>query len=130
MPMIIVLDDSPTRRLALRQSLVALGHHVQCHDSLGKILDTVDARSVDLVLMALVMDEGNGFDGGTTLRARGFASVVLLADGMHATDEIWAQAQGLQGVAPWPVAQAALQRIIEKALRVRPGQGGVCDGSR
>lgn len=116
---VIVIDDSPTRRLALIQWLLALGHGVRCYDSVREVLDGVEPDAVDLVLVALVMDEGNGFDSGTALRKQGFSRILLLADMFRATDDIWAKAQGLTGVVSWPLREADLEPG-DDALEGRP----------
>ena len=43
---VIVIDDSPTRRLALSQWLLALGHGVRCYDSVREVLDGVEGVGI------------------------------------------------------------------------------------
>jgi|SRR5690606_28713239 len=120
--MILVIDDSATRSLALRQKLSRLGHGVCCHTRLQDALDQLGSHEVDLVLLALVRDEGNGFDGGVTLLEHGFRPVLLLADVDNPTDDIWGKAQGLAGVVSWPLADATLRTVIDGLLK--RDQGG------
>lgn len=119
--MILVIDDSATRSLALRQSLSRLGHGVCCHTRLQQALDKVNPAEVDLVVMALVRDEGNGFDGGMLLREHGFCPVLLVADVDNPTDDIWGKAQGLAGVVSWPLADATLKDMIDGLLQREQG---------
>ena len=119
--MILLIDDSATRSLALRQCLSRLGYSVSCHASLQEVLELVAPREVDLVLLALVRDEGNGFDGGTILLERSFHPVLLLADVANTTDDIWAKAQRLAGVVSWPLPDAALKAVVDGLLQLEPG---------
>lgn len=119
--MILIVDDSATRRLALRQGLSRLGHGVCCHTRLLDALEQVSPEEVELVLLALVTDEGNGFDGGVRLLEHGFHPVLLVADVPKLTDDIWGKAQGLAGVVSWPLPDVSLRSIVDGLLECEEG---------
>lgn len=127
MATIVVIDDSPTRSLALSRWLQRLGHGVHCHAGLQEVLEKMNPQRVDLLLVALVRDEGNGFDSGAMLQERGFSPILLLTDSAHATDDIWGRAQGLSGVVSWPFTEAILGRIVDEALKACQEGGDVCE---
>ncbi|MDO9319468.1 MAG: response regulator [Gammaproteobacteria bacterium] len=142
MARILLLDDSPTQTLYMQRQLQRLGHEV-CHvgalsEALGlvaaevrpeadaEIGAEVKSEPIDLALVELTLLQDNGFDVGLSLLRAGVSKVLLLSGARRETDDIWAQALGLQGVLSRPLTAQRLGARIADVLagvqtRVQPG---------
>ncbi|MDP1932854.1 MAG: response regulator [Gammaproteobacteria bacterium] len=116
MARILVIDDSPLQSLCMSRILQTLSHDVLCHADSQQALQVVNRQQVDLVLVELLMQTGNGFETGLLLREAGYSTVVLLTGVYRETDEIWARALGLAGVITRPQAPERLQTRINSIL--------------
>ncbi len=138
MARILLLDDSPTQTLCLRRQLQGLRHEV-CHvGELSEALDLVAANAAseaatemanempnemkrepfDLALVELTLLADNGFDVGLGLLRAGVRKVMLLSGARRETDDIWAQALGLQGVLSRPLTSERLGTRVADVLAV------------
>ncbi len=136
MARILLLDDSPTQTFCMRRRLQSLRHGI-CHASaLSEALDLAAAdvmtgvapevatemapelqsEPFDLALVELTLLEDNGFDVGLGLLSGGVSKVLLLSGARRATDDIWAQALGLQGVLSRPLTAQRLGTRIAEVL--------------
>ncbi|MDO8272110.1 MAG: response regulator [Gammaproteobacteria bacterium] len=138
MARILLLDDSPTQALCMQRQLQRLGHEV-CHvgalsEALGLVAAEVSSEvgteigaevksePIDLALVELTLLQDNGFDVGLSLLRAGVSKVLLLSGARRETDDIWAQALGLQGVLSRPLtAQRLGTRIADVLARVQTG---------
>jgi len=131
MARILLLDDSPTQTLCMQRQLQRLGHEV-CHvgalsEALGLVAAEVKKEPIDLALVELTLLLDNGFDVGLSLLRAGLSKVLLLSGARRETDDIWAQALGLQGVLSRPLTAQRLGARIADVLagvqtRVQPGR--------
>ena len=146
MARILLLDDSPTQTLCMQRQLQRLGHEVCQVGALSEALDLVAAKVAteepdevatemkrepfDLALVELTLLEDNGFDVGLGLLSAGVSKVLLLSGARRATDNIWAQALGLQGVLSRPLTLqrlgAGIADVLAGVLGGAPAEGG-CD---
>lgn len=132
MARILLLDDSPTQTLCMQRQLQRLGHEV-CHaEALSEALGLVGAEvstevrteigaevkseTIDLALVELTLLHDNGFDVGLSLLRAGVSKVLLLSGTRRETDDIWAQALGLQGVLSRPLTAQRLGTRIADVL--------------
>jgi CheY-like chemotaxis protein len=136
MARILLLDDSPTQTLCMQRQLQRLGHEV-CHvaalsEALGLLVAQVSTDSeaevgtqvsaeliihpLDLALVELTLLEDNGFDVGLSLLRAGISKVLLLSGARRETDDIWAQALGLQGVLSRPLTAQRLGACVSDVL--------------
>jgi twitching motility two-component system response regulator PilH len=124
MARILLLDDSPTQTLCMQRQLQRLGHEV-CHvaalsEALGLLVAQVSAELIihplDLALVELTLLEDNGFDVGLSLLRAGISKVLLLSGARRETDDIWAQALGLQGVLSRPLTAQRLGACVSDVL--------------
>ncbi|MES3007326.1 MAG: response regulator [Pseudomonadota bacterium] len=132
MARILLLDDSPTQTICMQRQLHKLGHEV-CHAAgLSEALSLVAAEReaearkvpVDLAIVELTLLQDNGFDVGLSLLRGGVDKVLLLSGARRETDDIWAQALGLQGVLSRPLTSLQLgARIAEVLAGVLTGGG-------
>lgn len=116
MARILLITDSPTQTLCMQRVLHALQHEVSARTDLQQASQTCLPENVDLVLVELQTSTGNGFEAGLTLRNAGYRKILLLTSVYHDTDEIWAQALGIDGVTTWPLPLERLQQKIAQVL--------------
>lgn len=140
MARILLLDDSPTQTLCMQRQLQRLGHEVCQVGALSEALDLVAAKVAtevptemkrepfDLALVELTQLADNGFDVGLGLLSAGVSKVLLLSGARRATDNIWAQALGLQGVLSRPLTAqrlgAGIADVLAGVLGGAPAEGG------
>ena len=132
MARILLLDDSPTQTLCMQRQLQRLGHEV-CHvGALSEALRMIKTEGgaeigieasaevkkepIDLALVELTLLQDNGFDVGLSLLRAGMSKVLLLSGVRRETDDIWAQALGLQGVLSRPLTAQRLGTRIAEVL--------------
>lgn len=132
MARILLLDDSPTQTLCMQRQLQRLGHEVRHAEALSEALGLVGAEvstevgteigaevkseTIDLALVELTLLHDNGFDVGLSLLRAGVSKVLLLSGTRRETDDIWAQALGLQGVLSRPLTAQRLGTRIADVL--------------
>lgn len=114
MPTVLIIDDSPTQIVCVREILRGLRILHRTSD----ILDECKRLSgqVDLVLVALILASQNGFECGLRLRGFGFTNIVLYSDCPEDTDADWTRAIGLQGLVQLPAPAHLLQRQVQSLL--------------
>jgi CheY-like chemotaxis protein len=79
-PMVLVAEDHPDSREALRALLEAYGYRVSTAANGREAVDRAMAVQPDLVLMDMMMPEMDGFEATRALRASdGFRQVPILA---------------------------------------------------
>lgn len=128
MPTILIIDDSSTQMVYLREVLRTLGMRVLHRNSHAPQSWRALAGHVDLALVALILDKQNGFEIGLQMRDSGFPNVVLYSDSPAATDREWTCAIGLQGLLQVPAPAQKLRRQVVACLGENPQE--LQDGKR
>lgn len=105
MARVLLIEDSPLQRWLLCRQLEALGHEPLPVESCAQALALVahggaqeagaTHGAVDVALVALPLNQDNGFQCGMLLREAGVRPVLLLADVPRETDAWWARSLGL-----------------------------------
>ena len=94
---ILVVDDSPTERLALSEVLVRNGYQVVTADSGDEAVVKSKTEHPDLILMDVVMPGLNGYQATRTLtrdeQTKHIPIIVCTSKGQE-TDKIWGLRQG------------------------------------
>ncbi|MHA6289637.1 response regulator [Maricaulis sp. CAU 1757] len=119
---VLIVDDCAALRGALRVSLQAFGFsQVLEADSVARALDTLDSRSVDLVITDWKMRPRNGLDLVRALRprqaARATIPVIMLSaysDDAHITE---AHRAGVDAFLAKPFTASSLARVIRHAMQ-------------
>jgi twitching motility two-component system response regulator PilH len=119
MAKILIVDDSATYRLRLRQLVHRLGHEtVLAHDGPEGIAKARSERP-DVILMDILMPEMNGFEV-TRLLARDEATasipVVFVTTQNDEVDRDWGMRQGAVDYLTKPIELQALQSAITDAI--------------
>ena len=119
MPRVLIVDDSPTEIVKLRQILSKHGYDVLTADSGEQGMEMVRAEHPDVVLMDIVMPGLNGFQATRQLSrdpATSAVPVIIVTTKDQETDRLWGQRQGAKGYLPKPVDGKLLIKTIESVL--------------
>lgn len=115
---ILVVDDSPTERLALSEVLVKNGYQVVTAESGDEAVIKSKTERPDLILMDVVMPGTNGYQATRTIvrddATRDIPVIMCTSKGLE-TDKIWGMRQGAHDYMVKPLDHAVLLDKI-KAL--------------
>ena len=94
---ILVVDDSPTERLALQELLAREGYQVVSAESGEQAIAASRSEKPDLILMDVVMPGMNGYQATRTISrddsTRNIPIIMCTSKGLE-TDKIWGMRQG------------------------------------
>ena len=94
---ILVVDDSPTERLALNDVLTRNGYNVITAETGEEAIARSEADRPDLILMDVVMPGMNGYQATRTIsrhdETRDIPIIMCTSKGQE-TDKIWGMRQG------------------------------------
>lgn len=118
---VLVADDVEDITTIIQQCLTALGHAVTCVGSGRELLKAVRGQTFDLVIVDIVMPDGDGHDAIVALtRAHPNTRIVAMSGGgkLMPTDPGLRIAKGLgaDAVLPKPFSRPQLLAAIEKAM--------------
>jgi len=113
---ILVVDDSPTERLALTETLVRNGYEVVTAESGEEAINKSSSELPDLILMDVVMPGMNGYQATRTISrgeaTRGIPIIMCTSKGLE-TDKIWGMRQGAYDYIVKPLDHAVLLERIK-----------------
>lgn len=108
---ILVVDDSPTERLALSEVLVKNGYQVVTAENGDEAVQKSKSEHPDLILMDVVMPGTNGYQATRTISrdetTRAIPVIMCTSKGQE-TDKIWGLRQGALDYMVKPIDHAAL----------------------
>ena len=108
---ILVVDDSPTERLALQELLSREGYKVLTAESGEQAVERSKADKPDLILMDVVMPGMNGYQATRKISRNDATSdipVIICTTKGQETDRIWGMRQGATDYMVKPVNHAEL----------------------
>lgn len=117
---ILVVDDEPQLRRAMRSTLSALGFIVADANSGEAALEAVREKKFDLILLDINMPGINGFETCRAIRERSDVSILMLTVRDRAQDKIGALDAGADGYLTKPFDVNELLARIRAALRRAP----------
>jgi len=117
---ILVVDDEPQLRRALRSTLSALGFVVADTESGEAALQKVRSEKFDLILLDINMAGLSGIETCRALRARSDVSILMLTVRDRAEDKIEALDAGADGYVTKPFDVNELLARIRATLRRAP----------
>ena len=94
---ILVVDDSPTERLALQEVLARNGYEIITAESGEEAIQRSKADKPDLILMDVVMPGMNGYQATRTISrddATRNIPIIMCTTKGEETDKIWGMRQG------------------------------------
>ena len=113
---ILVVDDSPTERLALTEILAHNGYEVVTADSGEDAISKSRSELPDLILMDVVMPGMNGYQATRTISrwetTRGIPIIMCTSKGLE-TDKIWGMRQGAYDYIVKPLDHISLLERIK-----------------
>jgi len=113
---VLVAEDNRTNQLVLRAMLSKLGHDADLVGNGQEVVDLVQARPYDLVLMDVMMPEVDGLEATRQIRAMigPLALIPILGLTAHAAaaDHEACRLAGMDGVITKPVTIRALSETI------------------
>lgn len=113
---ILVVDDSPTERLALTELLVKHGYQVVTAENGEEAIAKSKSEAPDLILMDVVMPGMNGYQATRTISrdeaTRAIPIIMCTSKGLE-TDRIWGMRQGAYDYLIKPVDHAELLGRIQ-----------------
>lgn len=108
---ILVVDDSPTERLAMTELLMKHGYTVVVAESGEQAITMSKQELPDLILMDVVMPGMNGYQATRTITreeaTRHIPVIMCTSKGLE-TDKIWGMRQGAHDYLVKPVDHAEL----------------------
>lgn len=111
---ILVVDDSPTERLALFEMLTKGGYSVVMAESGEEALAKARSEMPDAILMDVVMPGMNGYQATRTLtreEATKHIPVIMCTSKGQETDRIWGMRQGANDYLVKPINS---KQLLEK----------------
>ncbi len=112
---IMIVDDSPTERHVLSDTLIKNGFDVIAVESGDVAVVRVRDIMPDLILMDVVMPGLNGFQATRAISrdpATKHIPIVICTTKGQDTDKFWGLRQGAKGYIVKPVKQEELMRVI------------------
>ena len=94
---ILVVDDSPTERLALQELLTREGYQVVSAESGEQAIAASKSEKPDLILMDVVMPGMNGYQATRTISRKDATRdipIIMCTSKGQDTDKIWGMRQG------------------------------------
>jgi DNA-binding response OmpR family regulator/signal transduction histidine kinase len=119
---ILVVDDDPAIRGLCADALAGLGYDVAVADGVGDCRAKIDSYRPDLVLLDLMLPDGDGFALLESLkadRATGFVSVILISARSETKDKVRALRMGGDDYLTKPFDAMELAARVESVLRRR-----------
>ncbi len=121
MPLILIVDDSPTELHVMQKALERHGFEIACADNGAEGIRKAKEMRPDLIFMDVVMPGINGFQATRTLAndpdTRSIPIVMVTTKGQE-TDRIWGLRQGAVDYMVKPVTPA---KLVEKAQAALAG---------
>lgn len=119
MAKVLIVDDSATYRLRLRQLVRKLGHDVVLAHDAEEGLDIAHQECPDVILMDIVMPGMNGYEAKRSLArdevTRSIPVIFVTSQGEE-TDRDWGMRQGAVAYITKPIDPEELQSAITVAI--------------
>ncbi len=119
MACVMIVDDSPTDILNLRNILQKAGHTVVEASNGSDAIDRIREQLPDCVLMDVVMPGINGFQATRTLSRDPMTAdipIIVCSSKDQETDRVWALRQGAREYLVKPVRESDLLHKISRVL--------------
>lgn len=119
MPLVLIVDDSPTEVHVLREALEKNGYATVSAGDGDEGVALARERMPDLILMDVVMPGLNGYQATRRLHkdpATSSIPVIMVTTKSHETDRIWGMRQGAVDYIVKPVDPAELLERARAAL--------------
>lgn len=116
---ILVVDDSPTDRLAIVEIVRGFGYHAIEAQDAEEALALAASAKPDLILMDVVMPGSSGYEATRKISKDPNLSsspVIIISNRNKETDKLWGLRQGAKAYLSKPVDPSALHSEIVKTI--------------
>ncbi len=114
---ILVVDPNPATHRKVGEAFRGAGFSVVSARDAGEADSKLNGSQVDLILSAVSLPGGNGYDLARALRDRYPAALVyLLSGGFEVYDARRATDSGVDGRIPLPFTSESLRAVVEEAI--------------
>jgi two-component system KDP operon response regulator KdpE len=118
-PRILIVDDDPAILRAVRRALEARDYEVELLDSAGAIPDVVARFRPDVILLDLVLPDGDGIEITRSLRPATSAAIVVLSAVGDESKKVLALDAGAEDYVTKPFGMEELLARVRVAVRRR-----------
>lgn len=119
MARVLIVDDSPTDKLALYSMLKKYGHHFLFADGGLDGIAAAKAKKPDVILMDVVMPDVNGYQATRRLaqdQETAHIPVVMVSSKTQESDRVWGMRQGARAYVCKPAREEELAGLIRKLV--------------
>jgi twitching motility two-component system response regulator PilH len=117
MARVLIIDDSPTDKLAIYSMLKKYGHNFLFADGGLAGIATAKEKQPDVILMDVVMPDVNGYQATRRLaqdKDTAHIPVVMVSSKTQESDRVWGMRQGARAYVCKPANEAELAGLIRK----------------
>lgn len=118
---ILVVDDSPTDRMAIVEIVRSIGYLVIEAETAEQGLQIAAVERPDLILMDVVMPGASGYEATRKITknpAFDSTPVIIISNRNKETDKLWGLRQGAKAYLTKPVDASSLRQAISTALNL------------
>lgn len=119
MAKILIVDDSPSETIKLREILQKNGHEVVEAINGEEGIPLAEKEMPNLILMDVVMPGMNGFQATRKLSKSEITKnipIVIVSTKNQETDRVWGKRQGAKDYITKPVEENALIEVVNRLL--------------
>ena len=117
MPQILIIDDDSSLAAMLDEYLREQGFAVTCAESIEKGLNAFEKSDYDLVLLDVMLPDGNGFDACKEIRKNASVPIIMLTAKGDEMDRVVGLEVGADDYVPKPFSPRELVARIRAVLR-------------
>lgn len=117
MARVLIVDDSPTDKLAIYGMLKKYGHNFLFADDGESAIATAREKQPDIILMDVIMPDLNGYQATRKLlkdKDTAHIPVVMVSSKTQESDRYWGMRQGARAYVCKPAVEAELAAIINE----------------
>lgn len=127
MKQVLIVDDSPSQVLLMKQYLERHGFATISAASGEEAVRIARSHKPDLIIMDVVMPRMNGFQATRRINRdpeTAAIPIVIVSSKEQETDRIWGIRQGARDYLVKPVAEASLVNSVRTLLGMKPDSSG------
>ncbi|MFN3586918.1 MAG: PleD family two-component system response regulator [Moraxellaceae bacterium] len=117
MARVLIVDDSPTDKLAMYSMLKKYGHNFIFAEDGDAAIAAAKEKQPDIILMDVIMPQVNGFQATRKLaqdKATAHIPVVIVSSKTQESDVFWGLRQGAKAYVCKPAQEEELAAVIQQ----------------
>jgi len=115
MARVLIVDDSPTDKMAIYSMLKKYGHNFMFADDGLSGIAAAKEKQPDVILMDVVMPDVNGYQATRRLtqdKETAHIPVVMVSSKTQESDRVWGMRQGARAYVCKPASEEELAKLI------------------